>query len=541
MRNYKIFWILFAIGLLAITTGAATNFFPVRKQTARDAVELQRLTLADPLFWDSSLDPASFDRAIKNLEAAEVKLADLASRRGMEGERTLYWGIAFLATLPDVGRSQAAFMKMPTAANGSRLLSAYDKALAAYQNETNRLESASQQYLDAKRPEFEEIRLNLPLLRENAAVLSREIERRKNCLREGICDVRWAKLPEMKAPLRFPPRLPEALLFPQSAEQIEKLGLVRIPSSCWDFTGLWHEFYVGKRIWSPTEHALVLKIADNNIYLRTLPPALMQKRVSEGLTVAANIELNDLFLRADLPLVFVNDSWFELCSDLSPYPRSVTLLWLKDELTKNGNSMLLGINEEKLSQDARPYLEMAKTASQNISASDAPSWDEAVRLESALRALLELYSRHGLDLPVTAMTDMARLRSAIASSLPRFDEVVDGLAGSIRHHVLTQWRILGIPDVVTRLNATNYLSLTYLAFSNAAWRVEAQPIYLGKALSIPKSPVDINSISDLGQYPSDRLPLLVLYSRIKHLFTPTKIIDITKRSFDIGRAYLESR
>jgi len=544
-RQQKKLILLFLVtgALAAITVGALVRFdilqVTERKQE-RFFQALAGLTLRDPLFWDWSLDPKRFESAVAQVLAAERSLAEsMASNKDMAGnevpkDAVLFLPRSFLKILPAVGQASAALRANPSRRNAKRLLAQYRAAIDAYEYEVNRLANASNQYLASVPAEQNEIAVNISLLRKNVLALREEINRRKICLETGSCEIRFPSLAAQEAPQSFPRRLPDALLFP-SADDFVRRGMVRIPSGCWDFQPTWHEVILGEKLIPSTgKRALSTKLADENLYVTVVNEAAINEVVAMGWTTQKTAELNNAFARAGIPFMLADEGRFTRCTDLSHYPKALTLLWLKDKLAASSGLGDLDLPEEEASlPEIKPVLASLQQAETEIQTADVPSWDQAVHLAASLRSLLELNNRGRLPLADSTVARVAEIHAAIVSGLPGFDEVLRTLAQELNPRLRNEWRDFGIPSPEARIPRTTFFVLSYLTFSKSAWRIDDEPLFFNKGVThFPRS---VPAAASREALRATRFGRLVWYSQIKHLFSQNELIDIGRKSYDFAK------
>lgn len=536
-KKSKLFLFLVIIAVAALVAGALLRLFFFRYKFPR---ELAELTFQDPLFWDHSLDPDKMESSVKRLRAVENEFKKFDSPEAIQKNEVLFLPFLFLEELPKVGRATRTFLNEPNVLNAKALLSHYDGALSAYEKEVERLAIAYARIFPTEPGFGNDLTANLPLLKKNAASLREEINQRKACAATGACQVRFLPLAAPKLPSLTPPRLPDALLFPRP-EYFSKLGLVRVPSECWNTASPWHEIYLAERRF-PSEYvpSPLTKLADENLYLRMPDRKAALEQAARGAKQRV-LRFNDVYSQEGLSLRLLRDSSFTRCTDLTHYPKAFTLLWLQKEL--KSAAVVRDLKEDDFPPKAREALRAGQIAEETIGRAETPSWDQAVQLANSLQFLLELENQKELRLPEDRLRKVSKIHSAIASALPEFDQVLDSLADHLLLGVLVEdWKgsDSGIPSPPYRLTRMHFLSVTYLPFSRSTWRISDSIQYPRK--EPPGASIPVPSREEISRLEivdaatgTPRLSAyhVILLSQIRHLFTLEELIEITRKSFDL--------
>jgi hypothetical protein len=531
-----------AISILIVIAAATFRLLEEKRQTSKSLEAFALLTQADPIFWGNALNPDSLDAAIKNLEASESKFYQLAKSQGIKEKRILWWPLSFLKTLPDVGRAHVLFLKEPNAKNGQNLIFQYEKALNAYKNEINQLETAAGPFISSDNPDptFKELAFNLPLFKKNISALEEEIKQRKECLATNKrCELNLTSLELIKAPDKFPERLPESLLFPKEEDFLIR-QIVRVPSECWKPLGSdWQEFYVVEHKIANSKEIL-LKLASENLYARTFSEETMQNRTDK---VPEDDREHEKLRNAGLPISYVNDGRFKRCGDLSHYPKALTTLAIYSELKEMGG-IVNKLDETHFNRPMRPLISAAKTQEKALMAGKTPSWDQIIALGKTYQAIIEAATRREISLEKQTLEKIIAIRSSISSQLAGFDEILNSLAIDFRERELDWLGRAGIlseySGLSERLRKTVYFPITYLTFSSSGWRISDQPRYLGTPFPLYEEngklvvlPLEkVASREALGGPAVRGFPAFVTYSQIKHLFSQNELIDIGRKSYD---------
>lgn len=543
-------WILIAAAmLLSVAVGIGIAWRQAAHRSYRAIEAFRELTLEDPLFWDPALDPNALEEQIQRLERVGGELSAFAKTQGISG-RVMWWPITFLRELPEIGRRTQTVLDAPSATAIAGLLGQYRKILYAYEIELSAFERVAEERLgilpstDQRVLEEENI---IPgtyeydlaqffaLAEQNVAALRDEITRRARCAATGqSCEPLLNDSPQIPAPSPLP-KLPDAIALPNPASlPLAVEGPVYVPSSCWSQKRAWHQLYLLEQELPGGILYRRTKLADENIYRAVHTDAALKKIVAEGPADAVTATFERLHLEAGLPFSLENDGRFRRCSDFSHYPKTITLLWLIDELKTNG-SVIRGIDERVIGENAQQIIRDALDAEKNLLETSLPSWNDALTLSAAISRLLLLEREGRIALPDDHIKRMARIRSGISSGLPRFEKVLQALGDDLAYIVLPIWKDpeIGMPPQHQLVWETSYWSLLYFPFSSAFWRIPDQPPYT-RSYVFDTAPISAAKLTELRNATYRQLFFL---SQIRSLFDLPTLIRFTQTSQAIKHSY----
>jgi hypothetical protein len=341
--------------ILLITIATGINIYRLKITTAElDA--FKELTKNDPLFYSPFFDTPAFISAVDNLEKSEQvlkktalnNLATISAAYGQEYSdlirNTPLFPTNFLKLLPKIAQSTDDFLANPTRTKARTLLSQYEHAQSAYEDNARMMTEAFAEidaHIPDDRPLFyfftdsatslKIVQSDFELIYQNSLALKTEIQSRRDCLSgKQPCPVTTAKTLSSEIITQATPVIPSGKNTALISETLPFTNMNRtvagpyiISSSCWSDAKKEQQMYA---IYSEKNGAtsVLPKLADENYY------RLVSSQVTDAIGKAIREKGLSMYNQPE-------GTTYE-CSDLTFYPEILKRDFLHNEMTKNNVS-----------------------------------------------------------------------------------------------------------------------------------------------------------------------------------------------------------
>ena len=332
--------------LLLLIIVSSLFFILGQKEKAQLSLDgFYNLTLKDPLFYSSFLNPDEFKKAIGGLEESESRLKKVLMEGGeiTASEEVNFFPIQFLKDLVLINQKTNEFLKEPSINLAEDLLDNYDAATDSYLQGISSLirslekkEEMALFFVDSA-SSSEIIKNDFLVIRENGYKLKEEIEKRRKCLtgakdchellttRENDFrpvtdeefDLEGEKINFIKSVLPY-------------REEGEIKGPYKVKSFCWQNPNFEHWVYL---IYAEQEGkvSVLPKSAEQNYY-RKIP---LQPHTEEQAAI----------LKRGLEFVSQIETMTYQCTDLTFYPKLLVMDFITEQI-KNGRITESELEEE---------------------------------------------------------------------------------------------------------------------------------------------------------------------------------------------------
>lgn len=466
---------ILVIGIvLALGIGMAGIFvYRIKTEAIRTIWQLEQ---EDPLFYFPGIltrDLREIGRTLESLNksfAVEPRLrlenADLYPHR-------------FWAAVADVAEAREEFYLNPTRYAARRLIAAEDAAMQRYAEHIdtfNKLwkksitESAPVispnhifSFLTGTKTDIATFNETIKMIKENGQILDKEIRRRHQCLRFGLCPKFFKKIYENNIPDRnAADKIPPPVLLPDSYLSATRKLLpatelspkyFEVETKCFGKTPELNWFLLWQRKYPDGTMALFPKLATNSFYRKLNPKHFLPQDAAS--------------VRAGFAYAWQPETNLYLCPDLEYYPKLVSL-----------NAILERIAIEQLAAKLPASVSLA------IRQKVAMEEKTIIRSQFLEEYMIDNYIGV-LQSLLPSLADHSNLRRSVTTLIQSWDtkslrtpDIFESLAVNARRY-LTMVKIAAVPITpITTTLTHSYISLGYAVWNPSVWRLAEKPNFV---------------------------------------------------------------